>query len=82
LAQLALLIIPVALLISLGFFTTHNPSPINQDSSLPAFWLGFLAGGALVGYWTLGALVAGLVTAAEWIRRTLRPSPSDLSPPE
>jgi len=74
LAQLALLIILLSLLISLGSF--------NQDSSLPAFWLGLLAGSAMVGYWFLGALVAGLVTAAEWVRRTLRSAPAELPTPE
>jgi hypothetical protein len=75
LAQLALLIIPVALFTALGFLARHVSSPAPGLSLL-------LASGALVGYWILGALVAGLVATAEWIRRTLRPEPSDLPPLE
>jgi hypothetical protein len=75
LAQLALLIVPVALFTALGFLARH------VSSAAPGLSL-LLASGALVGYWILGALVAGLVTTAEWIRRTLRPEPSDLPPPE
>jgi hypothetical protein len=60
-AQLALLVIPVAAL------------------TITGFWSSLLAAGALIGYWLLGALIAGVVTAAEWIRRSLRPEPDDLS---
>jgi hypothetical protein len=74
LAQLALLIIPVAVLTGLGLLGPD--APLAPGVSL------FLAGGALVGYWILGALVAGLVTAAEWIRRTLRLDLPHLPPPE
>jgi hypothetical protein len=75
LAQLALLIIPVALFTALGFLAPHA-------TSLAPGLSAFFASGALVGYWILGALVAGLVATAEWIRRTLRPEPSDLPPLE
>jgi hypothetical protein len=64
LAQLALLIIPVAALTVTGL------------------WTSLLAAGALIGYWLLGALVAGLVTGAEWIRRTLRAEPSGSTSPD
>jgi serine/threonine protein kinase len=43
-----------------------------------SWWLGLHSAAALVGYWTLGALVAGVVTTAEGIRRTLRSEPSEL----
>ena len=90
LAQLTLLIIPVALFTALGFLTPVDSFLVSHDSSLttdatslaprpwPSAVLGFLAGGSLVGYWMLGALVAGLVTAAEWVRRTLRAESTDL----
>jgi hypothetical protein len=90
LAQLTLLIIPVALFTALGFLTPVDSFLVSHDSSLttdatslaprpwPSAVLGFLASGSLVSYWMLGALVAGLVTAAEWVRRTLRAESTDL----
>jgi hypothetical protein len=45
--------------------------------TLTGLWSSLLAAGALIGYWLWGALIAGVVTAAEWIRRSLRPDIPD-----
>lgn len=62
--QVALLVVPVGLLVGLG----HRHEPGRQ-------WgpgTGLLAGVSLVGFWILGVLIAGLVSAAELVRRSLQ----------
>jgi hypothetical protein len=64
LIQVALLVVPVGLLVGLG----HKHDPARQ-------WgpgIGLLAGTSMLGYWILGCIIAGLVSAAELIRRSLQ----------
>ena len=72
--QVAFLIVPVAILVWLGFLSAD----LSSVSTLSRIWLGILAGAALLGYWLLGALVAGVVTAAESIRHSLRAEATEL----
>jgi hypothetical protein len=69
LIQVALLVVPVGLLVGVGL--RHDPG---------RHWgpgIGLLAGISMLGFWILGVIIAGLVSAAEMVRRTLQVDDSE-----
>jgi tRNA A-37 threonylcarbamoyl transferase component Bud32 len=64
LVQVTMLVVPVGLLV--GFGHRHEPGRYLGPG------VGLLAGASLIGFWVLGVLIAGLVSAAELVYRSLR----------
>ncbi len=67
--QVALLVIPVGMLVWLG----HRQTPGRQLNP----GVGLIAGASMLGFWFVGVLIAGMVSAAELIHRSLQVAGSE-----